>query len=101
MAVPFDGMHRQEILLTILQSLLGLLLLLNMRYSAGEALTLFVLWLVQFVVPSIRGAIVWVYGALIVGALLQILFRHRSLEALQAFGRQWRATAAPRPLSEK
>ena len=36
-AVPFDGMHRHEILLTILQSLLGMVLLLNMRYTRGEA----------------------------------------------------------------
>jgi cation:H+ antiporter len=101
MAVTFDGMHRLEILLTILQSLLGLLLLLNMRYSAGEALILFVLWLVQFVVPSIREAIAWAYGALILGALVQLPVRHRSLEALQAFSRQWRASPARRPLSEK
>ena len=47
-------MHRHEILLTILQSLLGMVLLLNMRYSAFEALMIFVSWFVQFVVPQLR-----------------------------------------------
>jgi cation:H+ antiporter len=57
-AVPFDGMHRQEILLTILQSLLGMVLLMNMRYSWWEALVLFGLWFVQFCVPSLRVAVI-------------------------------------------
>lgn len=61
--IVFDSHQRQEILLTILQSLLAWLLLLNLNLTAGEAATLFVLWLVQFTVPSTRGAMVYVYGA--------------------------------------
>ena len=100
-AVPFDAMQRQEILLTILQSVLGMLLLLNMRYSAGEALILFVLWFVQFMVPSIRGEILYVYGAFILGALVQLRGGTRNLEALHAFAHQWRTHGARPATSER
>ncbi len=100
-AVPFDPMQRQEILLTILQSVLGMLLLLNMRYSGGEALILFLLWFVQFVIPSIRGEIMYVYGAFILGALAQLPRGNRNLEALHAFAHQWRRYGARPATSEK
>src|SRR5205085_9592467 len=45
----FDGAQRQEILLTILQSFLGFLLLLNMELRFHEAVILFTFWFVQFV----------------------------------------------------
>src|SRR5262249_45914880 len=50
--ITFDDHQRVEILLTICQSLLGALLLANMKFSWGEALALFVLWLVQFVLSG-------------------------------------------------
>jgi cation:H+ antiporter len=97
-AIPFDGMHRQEVLLTILQSMLGMLLLVNMRYSAREAGTIFVLWLVQFAVPSLREEILWVYGAAITFGIGQILLGTRKVEAFESFARQWRSRVlAPRP----
>jgi len=61
-AIVFDEHQRLEILLTILQSTLGFLLLVNLRLEAYEALVLFVFWLVQFLVPSLRGPMVWVYA---------------------------------------
>ncbi len=90
MAVPLDGMHRHEVLLTILQSLLGLVLLLNMRYSAFEALMIFVTWFVQFVIPSIRVEIMYVYGLLILGGFVQLLRGRRGMSAFRIFARQWR-----------
>ena len=57
----FDVHQRQEILLTILQSFLGFLLLLNLKLKLHEALILFVFWFVQFVVPSWRGPMIYVY----------------------------------------
>ncbi|HSP33187.1 MAG TPA: hypothetical protein VLU46_02605 [Thermoanaerobaculia bacterium] len=59
--LQFDEFQRQEILLTILQSLLGFLLLLNLQLKFHEALVLFVFWAVQFAVPSTRHAMVYVY----------------------------------------
>lgn len=48
-SIPFDAYQKTEILLTISQSLLGLVLLINMRFSGFEAVLLFTLWFVQFV----------------------------------------------------
>ncbi len=91
MAIPLDGMHRDEVLLTILQSLLGMVLLVNMRYSAIEAAVIFVLWLTQFAVPSLRREIMFVYGVLIAVGVVEFWRGWRGLEAVWAFGRQWRA----------
>ena len=95
--IPFDRMHRDEILLTILQSLLGMILLVNMKYSRAEALILLGLWLVQFVVPTLREELLWVYGAFILGGLLQMVMRRRSFEAFPAFAREWKRHARPAP----
>jgi cation:H+ antiporter len=87
--IPFDARHRGEILLTILQSLLGIVLLLDMKYTWLEAAALFVLWFVQFVVPSSREVLLWVYGGLILAGLAQVLFGKRRLAAFQAFAHEW------------
>ncbi len=46
--IDFDHHQRVEILLTIGQSLLGALLLANMRFAWWESLLLFILWATQF-----------------------------------------------------
>jgi len=61
--LPLDHHQRVEILLTILQSLLGWLLLASMSMTAYEAAVLFLFWLVQFVAPSTREAMIGVYAA--------------------------------------
>ena len=94
-AVPFDGMHRHEILLTILQSLLGMILLMNMRYSWWEAVVLFVPWFVQFCVPSLRVAVIEAYAVLIGLGIVQALFGRRSFEAFTVFGERWRSRVFP------
>ncbi len=86
--IHFDPTHQQEILLTILQSLLGMVLLVNMRYSMGEALLIFVLWLVQFVVPGVREEVIYLYEALIVVGLVQMFAGGRSVAAFTEFARQ-------------
>ena len=53
---------RREILLTLLQSFLGWLLLVNLDLRAFEAGILFVFWLVQFALPSTRGPMIFVYA---------------------------------------
>jgi len=94
-AIPFDGMHRHEILLTILQSLLGMILLMNMRYTWWEALVVFVMWFVQFCVPSLRVAMIAAYGALIVLGLLQALFGKRTFAAFTIFRERWGSRVFP------
>jgi cation:H+ antiporter len=57
----FNEFQRHEIMLTILQSFLGFLLLLNLELKLHEACVLFIFWFVQFVVPSWREAMIYVY----------------------------------------
>jgi cation:H+ antiporter len=71
----FDQFQRNEILLTILQSFLGFLLLLNLELRFHEALILLALWLVQFVIPSWRGVMVGIYLAWCVVEMLRMLIR--------------------------
>ena len=59
--IAFDRFQRQEIILTILQSFLGFLLLLNLKLRFHEAVILFSFWFVQFVIPPWREAMIYVY----------------------------------------
>ena len=88
-ALPFDEFQRLEILLTILQAFLGWIFLASMSLQAYEAAGLFALWVIQFVVPSLRGQMLWVYGAWIVVELLLIAVRKKKMLAFAAFGRVW------------
>jgi len=76
--LPFDTMQRQEILLTILQSFLGFLLLLNLELAFHEAVILFVFWLVQFMVPSWRGWMIYVYLAWCIVELVRLLVSRKA-----------------------
>ena len=68
----FDEMQKHEIILTILQSFLGFILLLNLKLVFYEALVLFVFWLVQFFVPGIREEMIWVYAGWCVVELIKL-----------------------------
>jgi cation:H+ antiporter len=52
--IVFDGHQKVEILMTIGQSLLGALLLANMRFAWWEAGLMFALWLVQFLLSGLE-----------------------------------------------
>jgi hypothetical protein len=93
--LPFDEMQRHEILLTILQSFLGFLLLVNLRLSAFEAGILFVFWLVQFVMPSIREEMNWVYLAWCAIEILKMLAKRQAPAAWVGLKKTWTARFAP------
>ena len=92
-ALPFDAFQRQEILLTILQAFLGWLFLASMDLAAYEAAGLFLLWIVQFLFPSLRHTMDYVYGAWIVVELGFLVTGRKKLEAFPAFARAWKKTA--------
>ncbi|HWW60225.1 MAG TPA: hypothetical protein VN181_02555 [Thermoanaerobaculia bacterium] len=71
--LTFDQMQRHEILLTILQSFLGFLLLLNLELVMYEALILFVFWAIQFFVPDWREQMLWVYAGWCVLELVKLV----------------------------
>src|SRR5262249_46273320 len=60
------GPHRTEVLLTLLQGTLGVVLLANFNFQAYEALGLLAFWGVQFVVPGSRETMCWAYAAWLV-----------------------------------
>ncbi len=60
-AIPFDAHQRMEILLTLAQGFLGLLLLINLQFAWYEAVGLFVLWLFQFLFPNSHVFVTGVY----------------------------------------
>jgi cation:H+ antiporter len=71
----FDAEQRLEILLTLLQTGLGVVLLANMEFDWLDATALFVLWAVQFAVPHLRDEIAIAYAVWI--AVLAIVFVRR------------------------
>lgn len=73
--VFLDHMHRSELALTIVQSVLGGLLLLDLRFSIVDATIIFVLWFVQFVKADVREEIAWIYCIWIAWEVLQIFFK--------------------------
>jgi len=83
--IHFDEFQLTEILLTIVQSGLAFMLLLNMKFSWYEALGLFLLWAIQFARPHLREEIIFVYLAWIVICLIQILFGWRKPKAFTDF----------------
>lgn len=80
----FDGEQQLEILITLLQSTVAVLVLLTLEFQWYEAAGIFVLWLVQFLVPHWRVEVAWGYGAWIALLVGLYLFKRRRPVALRA-----------------
>lgn len=93
--LAFDEFQRHEIILTILQSLLGFLLLLNLELVMYEALILFVFWAVQFFVPSIREEMIFVYLGWCVIETIKLLMARQAPAAWVGLRKTWTARFAP------
>ncbi len=85
--------HTVELILTLLQSLLGMVILANFRFEAYEAAGLFLLWLAQFLRPGWREEVCFVYAAWLAVELLSTLWRPGRLEAFRVFPTLWRRPA--------
>ena len=83
--IAFDEHQKVEILLTIVQSYLGFLFLVSMDFALFEAVGLFGLWLCQFLVPSVREEIVWVYGAWAAFETLRLILCFKERNAFHVF----------------
>ena len=81
--------HRAELMLTLLQGSLGMVLIANFTFHAYEALGLFVLWFVQFWVPSWREEISIVYALWLVVEIGSATWRPERLKAFAALPRLW------------
>jgi cation:H+ antiporter len=85
--------HRVELLLTLLQSALGMTLLANLRFQGYEALGLFALWFAQFMRPDWREEVCVVYAAWLVLEWISTLWRPGRLAAFTALPALWRRGA--------
>jgi len=81
----FDGPQRLEILLTLLQSGLAMMVLANMEFDWRDATVLFVLWLAQFLQPSLREAVAIAYGVWMVILGIEFAVGRKRLLAPQYF----------------
>lgn len=81
--------HRLELVLTLLQGMLGVVLLANLNFKAHEALGLFVLWFAQFLVPHWREEVTVIYALWLVIELGSTPWRPGRLAAFTSLGRLW------------
>lgn len=72
-----------EFLLTIAKSFYASVFLLKLRFTWFEALSLFILWLIQFVWVTSRPIMIWVYFGL--AALELIVYRKEITKAFSGF----------------
>ncbi|HEX9427370.1 MAG TPA: hypothetical protein VGA64_06240 [Candidatus Polarisedimenticolia bacterium] len=94
--IPFDDFQKKEILLTVAQSMLGMLLLANMSFHLFEAAGIFCLWGLQFAVPHLHEEVTLLYFAWVAYELFMIVVVRRRLDALVAFGQLWKSHGARR-----
>jgi cation:H+ antiporter len=107
--IPFDDQQKLELLMTLGQSLVGMLFLVNMRLSWWEAATLFSLWFIQFafspVAPGpgfigfmaahIHWYVTVAYLLWFALGLLRYLLGKRQPEAFRLFAQMWRRHIRP------
>jgi cation:H+ antiporter len=103
-AIPFDDQQELELLMTLGQSVLGLLFLLNLRLQSWEAMLLFGLWFLQFALSGFTQAggmlgqialhihewVTWTYWILAAFELGRILVGKRQAVAFTEFAALWR-----------
>ena len=99
-AVPLAE-HRLELMLTLMQGTLGIILLSNLNFQAYEALGLLALWMAQFFVPHWREEISIVYGVWLVFEVTSALWRPQRLRAFAEIVDLWKDTGAARAAEPK
>jgi cation:H+ antiporter len=85
--------HRTELVLTLLQGTLGMILLANLNFQAHEALALFALFFIQFLVPHWREEVSIVYAIWLAFEIGSALWRPGRLRAFTIFPTLWTARA--------
>jgi hypothetical protein len=89
--IPLDQQQSLELLLTLGQSLLSAIFLLEMRLAWWEALGLFVLWIVQFAfttaVHDVITAIYFVWSGV---EIVRLILDRGHAPALRLFAEMWR-----------
>jgi cation:H+ antiporter len=84
-AFHFDAEQRIEIVLTLLQTGLGMVVLANMEFDWFDATALFVLWVVQFLAPHLREEVSLAYALWIAILLVGFAVKGQALLAPKYF----------------
>lgn len=107
--IHFDSQQELELLMTIGQSLVGMMFLVNMALNSWEAGALFVLWFLQFLLSPVQpgptglgllaGNFHWmvtvVYFVWFGVELIRVLMGHRLPLAFREFANVWRTVVRP------
>ncbi|MGE5647590.1 MAG: hypothetical protein ACM336_17570 [Acidobacteriota bacterium] len=107
--IPLDGQQELELLMTIAQSVLAMVFLLDMKLTWKEATALFTLWAVQFGFspvkpgPGLAGYVAqhihhWITGVYVVwcaAAIVRLFLRRKMPAAFHLFGRIWNQYIRP------
>jgi hypothetical protein len=93
--VPFDQQQRLEILMTLGQSLVGMVFLINMELMWWEATALFSLWFIQFIFSTnaelhIHEYVTYIYLGWAGIELFRLLIGRRPARAFTLFRSVWR-----------
>jgi cation:H+ antiporter len=108
-SILFNDQQKLELLMTLGQSLVGMLFLVNMRLAWWEAASLFSLWLIQFVFSPVKPGpgfagfmathIHWyvtvAYLVWFTAGAFYYLVRRRRMEAFRLFAVMWRLHVWP------
>jgi cation:H+ antiporter len=96
-AIVFDPQQKVEFLMTLGQSLMGMLFLINMQLAWWEAAAIFVLWAVQFgfslagpLAPQVHLYTTVAYFVWAAVELIRILIGRRNPEAFRCFRVLWK-----------
>jgi cation:H+ antiporter len=84
-AIPLDVEQSRDVLLTLSQSLLGAILLINMELAWWEAVGLFVLFIMQMGFADLHGYITWIDFAWCGIEVLRLIVSERKLAAFRHF----------------
>jgi cation:H+ antiporter len=94
-AIVMTPQQRLELLLTIAQSVVGLIFLINMKFAWWEAAAMLLAFASQFVLPEVWGdqARIWIAAALFGWSAVAVgilLWRRKAPPALSSFAETWR-----------
>jgi cation:H+ antiporter len=84
-AIPLDAEQSRDVLLTLSQSLLGAILLINMELDWWEAAGLFLLFIAQLAFAGLHVYITWIDFAWCIVELLRLIVGERKVAAFRHF----------------
>jgi cation:H+ antiporter len=99
-SIEWDFLHRKEIALTMSQTVFLVTLLLDRNLSFWDSILIFLLWLIQFLNPTLREELIYLYlGLSILKIITCVIKKHRTkiyLDFLLLLKRTTKVTATPK-----